>query len=278
MPKAPARVLRRRDYLIFLLLIPLLLVSIFLLPQGVKEKYFILRAGGSPSGVFLSSYTHLRTGHLGGNLCHYLLVMLPILWLESDRRRFYRMMLLLFLLLPPLLSLSSLAAYGGNSCGFSGVVAGLTGYLPYCLYSHLRARGVGLSLNFLFAIFLANAALFFLLRGALLVGGTILLFSLSSLYLTRRWMGEMVELLRSHLEKPRSIRNFPLFGRLMLICLSVCFLLCLPWLLPEEIVVGGKRINVMAHFIGYVLGLFSPIILEARGKSPLQDQLQQTLF
>ncbi|MEM2419173.1 MAG: hypothetical protein QXW77_00875 [Candidatus Hadarchaeales archaeon] len=265
MPKAPAeRVLRRRDHLLFLLLIPFLLVSIFLLPRGVKERYFVLRRG-SLSGVLLSSYVHLETGHLENNLWHYLLVMLPILWLESDRRRFRRMMLLLFLLLPPLLSLSSLVAYGGDSWGFSGVVAGLIGYLPYCVYSHLRARGVGLNLNFLFAIFLANAALLFLLRDALLVGGTILLLSLSSLYPTRRGMREMVELLRSQLGRPRSIRALPLFvWRGTLILLSVCFLFYLPCLLPEEFVVGGEMIDVMGHFIGYVFGLFSPAILEAR--------------
>jgi hypothetical protein len=54
----------------------------------------------------------------------------------------------------------------------------------------------------------------------------------------------------------------PLFYNYLLFFLSLFTIFYLPSLIPSEIKMGGSIINIFSHYIGYLFGLFVPIVID----------------
>jgi hypothetical protein len=82
------------DWLIFFVIIPMVLLLIFALPQAVRDVYFIFHTSDllRLQTYVLSGYTHSELfPHLVTNLAVYGIAMCAIFAFETNRRRFYLM-------------------------------------------------------------------------------------------------------------------------------------------------------------------------------------------
>lgn len=100
--------LKLKDYILFLIFVPAVLTSIYLLPNSFREFMVLYPDNPSLISLFLSNFVHENFGHFAGNLGSYFVIMPLILTQVIDRRRFYIEISLIFLLLPWISSLVTL--------------------------------------------------------------------------------------------------------------------------------------------------------------------------
>ncbi len=130
------------DWAFFFVLIPLVLLIIYLLPQELRDNYFILHtANPTIHTMLLSKYAHSDFSHFSVNLLAYLIWLLSIFSLlfifpiESEKKTFYISSFLFFILLPFILSGLTILYYPSTSSqGFSGITSAFLGYLVYLIY------------------------------------------------------------------------------------------------------------------------------------------------
>ncbi|MEM2250831.1 MAG: hypothetical protein QXU01_04475 [Candidatus Hadarchaeales archaeon] len=249
----------RRELLVFLVFIPLLLFSIFILPLDLKEKYFILHSENpSIPSIFLANYTHSDLTHLSDNLVGYYFVMFPLFAITTGKEFFRKMMLFLFILLPFILSFAYLLAFrSGSTQGFSGIVAGLYGYFLFAVYLNLKDRQRIRKIDEFFPMFLFSLNAFIVVLVHRIVFLLIIIAVVCAFlgFLARKGMRNLFRWLC------KSLKEASLFGRIygsLILCLSLFVVFQLPLLLPAEIIVDGKVINILAHYLGYVFGFFVP--------------------
>jgi len=124
------------EWILFFVIIPDLLILIFLLPQEIKDSYFILNTGElwRLQTYLLNSYTHSQLyPHLVSNVIVYLLALLAVFSFENNRRRFRVMAGCSFLVVPIITSLLTMGLFHFlglevRSQGFSGIVAAFIAY------------------------------------------------------------------------------------------------------------------------------------------------------
>lgn len=137
-----------------LLSIPLLLASIhFLTPTALQQALAFDHARFDGYTLLTAAYVHNSDAHLYSNLVGYALTALYtyVLCLYVDERGWFRRTLMVHLLaLPILVNLTSYAIFttqypdaAPTSRGFSGVVAGLGGFLLVALYVFVKERHDG---------------------------------------------------------------------------------------------------------------------------------------
>jgi hypothetical protein len=151
---------RKRDYLIFYVLIPAILLLLYFVPQNFKESYLILNtADPSIISIFLSNYTHTQFKHFISNSAMYLLLMFLLFNLETNSRLFYKVSALILIFLPILSSLIVIIKIPnmGNVQGFSAVTSALAGYLIYAVYGYLKnVRRLKVNSSFVNLVVLLN--------------------------------------------------------------------------------------------------------------------------
>jgi hypothetical protein len=119
----------------FFILIPVILVLIFLLPQNIKDSYLILNTTHPLEfqTYLLNEFTHSAFNHLFQNLGCYFLAMLIIFSLDCKQIRFKIMAVFSFIVIPIVASIFTIFLFnaigkGVSSQGFSGVVFALLAY------------------------------------------------------------------------------------------------------------------------------------------------------
>ena len=127
------------EWVIFWVVIPALLFVIYLLPQGIKDSYFILDTQNlwQLQTFLLSSYTHSQLyPHLIGNLAFYFVVLMMIFIFENNKRRFRILAGWSFLIVPFISSSLTIilwGIFGRNTTGqgFSAIVGALLAYAMF---------------------------------------------------------------------------------------------------------------------------------------------------
>jgi len=108
---------RAVEWVVFWGLIPAILLSIYALPQPVRDDWFILNTtsmGRIPTW-FLSSYTHSQLyPHLAGNLAFYLVTLLMIFSFEDNRLRFWLVSSVALCLVPFISSFLTVFFWGSS--------------------------------------------------------------------------------------------------------------------------------------------------------------------
>ena len=247
-------------YFVFFILIPLIQIFIYLIPQGIKNSYFILFPS-NPNffSIFLSNYTHSEFNHILSNLVGYLIIMFLLFNLETNKKRFYLVSVLLFLLLPFCYSFVAIRIGSPQSTqGFSTILSGFIGYLIYPVYSYLK-NVYKLPLNGWFpsAVIIINFAIvgIFNLPNTspslkLILEILFVIFTIYIAYIIYKSLIRLKELKQAFNKLNHSIKTY----RLSVTMVSLIFLFYLPFLIPSQIIQNGLLINVLAHYLGYFLG------------------------
>jgi len=124
------------DWLVFFVIIPLLLLVIFALPQPVRDAYFIFHTSDllRLQTWVMNEYTHSELfPHMIGNMVLYFITILAIFSFENNRKRFCLMAGISFLLVPVICSFLTLGLwhfFGSDTSGqgFSGINAAFLAY------------------------------------------------------------------------------------------------------------------------------------------------------
>jgi len=124
------------EWILFFVIIPVVLFLVYLIPQDIKNSYFILHTANpwNLSTWFLFSYTHSQLyPHLVGNIASYLLALLAVFSFENNKQRFWIMAAGSLLLVPVIASLLTISMFtvlgvGVDSQGFSAIGAAFIAY------------------------------------------------------------------------------------------------------------------------------------------------------
>lgn len=261
---------KKIDFFILFLLIPFCWILIYLLPDIIKDSYFILH----PQTLFipqilLSNYTHSSWSHLVSNLIMYLLIMFLIVNFEPNRRYFYNFLIILFFIISCILSTISIILLPTLSTqGASGIIAGLLGYAAFASYRYLKIRlNVQFSNYFVGLIILCNALalwiylprtvneIFFVIFTLIIVLGILINF-----YYSRAGFVQILAIIQQKTSKERPIGLS--FYWIFLLSLLVLAYIGLIILVPINPIQNGVLLNTVVHYFGYVSGLLVPILYD----------------
>ncbi|MDI3502499.1 MAG: hypothetical protein PWR13_309 [Archaeoglobi archaeon] len=277
------RELKSKDFAIFLVFIPALLTSIYMLPSNFKELMVLHPSNPSLLSLFFSNFVHNDLKHFAGNLCWYCFLMFLILMQVIDRRKFYIEMALIFLVLPwvnSIVVILHLKSFFAGVLGFSSIVSALFGYLFYSTCYYVR-KEYGIKFDnflnfiiFIFGVFTFNLAVGMLIYAIYTVCAIFFLISVASLYAflyfernnLREILDKISHLLRSK-RKTKILEGFTVW-----LSLFSSFAAALV-IFPATIVMDGNIVNIVSHLIGYGFGIVFPMVIEAvleRGRAGVE--------
>lgn len=127
-----------------LVLVPLVLLGVFLLPEPLRRGFVFEYGDPTLLTAYVAPFVHLSGSHLLVNLVGYALV-LPTVYalsvLSDTRGRFWIVFVTFVAVFPPLLSALNLAIPRPSyAVGFSGVVLAFVGYLPIAIAEYLEVH------------------------------------------------------------------------------------------------------------------------------------------
>ncbi len=258
---------KKIDYFFFLLFIPVLLLSIFLLPDSIKNHFILKTSNPTLLSMFLSNYVHLNILHFLGNVLAYFFIIFLILNFETNRKLLYTTSLLMFLIMPFVSSFLLIRLFPTlpPSLGFSAIVAGFMGYLVYSSYKYVK-------------IFFYTKINLFLLYLVLMINLIVVAYNLKTPFRFQLFIFAISiilvyfnkiaikEIWKQIILKTKNLLIEKLIRRLiyyyLLFVLTIFSIFYLPNLIPSNIIEGGSLINIFSHYIGYIFGLFVPIIID----------------
>lgn len=127
--------------------IPAILLFIGALPLHQQQQWILNLNDPRVLQIYLSNFVHGDIPHLANNILSYILLMLFIfpLAVSAGKQRTLGIVSILFLtVLPVLVSVYSIVTLGDTSAetvvGFSGVVAGYSGALPFFIAYHVNEK------------------------------------------------------------------------------------------------------------------------------------------
>lgn len=127
--------------------VPTILLFIGALPLHQQQLWALNLNDPTAVQLYLSNFVHGDIPHLANNILSYLLLMLFIfpLAVSAGKQRALAIVSVLFLtVLPILVSSYSIATLGGTNAetvvGFSGVIAGYAGALPFFIAYHVNEK------------------------------------------------------------------------------------------------------------------------------------------
>jgi hypothetical protein len=253
---------KNREYALFFGIIPLVLFLFFGLPENLQNQIILKPLEPTIISAFFSNYLHTNIEHLAGNLSFYLIVMLLLFNLETDKKRFYVTALGLFVILPLISSASIILVLSriNSSLGFSGIVSGFLGYMVYTLYAKVKQNYYSqLTYKFLWLLLMLNVFVWSISwpnYNSLIISSV-----MTVLLLYANWKAIKETWLKININVKSSVKGFlPRIGFISLTLAFAVFGMLI--LLPRDIVNQGNMINILAHYIGYQCGWILPVIYD----------------
>ncbi len=249
-----------------LVAVPLLLAAVHLFaPETLKQTLAFSHERFSVYTLSTAAYVHNGQAHLVGNIVGYLLATIYAYMLcvaVNERRWFWQTFVVFLVALPILVSLSSYVIFSTwfpaaspVSRGFSGVVAGFAGFLLVALAVYVQKRYstelggvVGVSS---FLVLMATIDFIYSGRVRLVVGGLVAagIALQAGSYI---WQSE-VNL--NELDRRQVVQDV---GAVVLVFAVLGYIVVS--MFPAEIVRGGSTTNIIAHAMGFLLGVILPIL------------------
>lgn len=267
---------KKTDWIVYFVIIPGIMLLI-LLPVNIKQKFILDLKNPTLLSVFAHSYTHSDSTHFLGNVTIYLLTIFATLNIETNKARFYQISVL-FLLLLPIISTIPIAQLVGTLPplqGFSGIVSGFLGYTIYVVYAFLESRYEYINSTFLFMLVMLNFMTISLIRKQFFIYLFVILFSLIFLVLNIQNIIRLTHEFVGYIQRIPKKAIFEFLYKTFVAILLVFLTFSLPMLLPAILVTNGTIINIISHYIGWIFGLFLPILLDfflrARTNELIQD-------
>jgi hypothetical protein len=261
----------KKDFLFFYVMVPSLILLIYSIPQNIKTEYLVLFPS-EPTliSMFFSNYTHSSFFHLRESLIAYFIIVFSLYNLETDKKFFYKVSLFFFVLLPFLSSIGTIymTPYVNSEQGFSTILSAFTGYLIYAVYGYLKNLerlqinksfiGLILTINFSYVMILNPLVSDFL--------KTLLVISFVC-FIVGSWVtikAILREIIQNFIELKSNSLIFKIY-KISIFLTVIALLFSFPKLIPSNIKLGDNVvIGVFQHYIGYLFGITSPLIMEMK--------------
>ena len=258
------------DFLIYLVIIPLLLIVIFLFPSWVTDFFKLNLNQPNLISIFFSNYTHQAFSHLAGNLIAYFILILLILSIEKNKKEFYGFSVFAFFIFPFVIYpvtqffFNLFHIYGfPPMLGFSGIVAFFNGYFFYCLYKFLKVvafkelklQFVVLLLTLDIIVWAVSILNFYLILLTLLFLALLIFNNLQGIKGVLLYLNKKI--IRN--DKPKRPINWKGFGIFVLFLVPLFTLISL---LPSNPRTPIGIVNTPVHFFGLIMGIFLPYLYE----------------
>lgn len=262
-------------HLFFFIIVPLVLISIHLMPKKTKENYFTLEAfDPSPISMLTSNFSHYGLFHLLYNLISYLVLIFLIFNIEKKKDLFNKVSILIFVFLPFLSSLivylypEKLLINGFSIRGFSSIVSAFMGYSLYSFYVYLKKK-FNNNLNHLFFSLLISISLLMVLWTRKMMKLVIfdILLILFQVYWNRKKIKKTLINIQEEWTKKwkndflKWLYDVPVTVATLTLGLSLVIIL------PTQIIQKGSLINTPSHYLGYMFGALIPILINKRNKT-----------
>lgn len=276
--------------MILFLGIPLLLLGIFFLPEAIQSNFILNMDSPSILSIFLSNYVHFGWNHLLGNILTYLIAMFLIFKYEEDLNLLVFSSAIAFFLSPFMLFFTKVIFLKNSdffsipTAGFSGIASFFLGYFLVVFYLRFTKEvDSRRRLNILYFLFVLGVFIFsFQLNSikvkipvllAIEVRAISLIATIFFLTISARDLKKIIlnELFRKNL-KEKFLKSYYEIYMFLFSFLVVIFSVSL--LIPKEIVVGNSVTNVFSHYIGYLFGIFSGILIK-KNQSRLIEIVEQ---
>ncbi len=238
----------------WLVSVPAFLTLVYLLPNSLEEGLVLNYNNPSPMTFFTTAFVHSGVGHLAGNLISYVMLVVPLYLmcaLSGLKKRFYCLFAVFIFIFPLIISGINFHYLDvKTSRGFSGIDSAFLGFLPVAVFYYLRDR-LELDLG------TSNSV------GLLLVGTEILVLIYSGLSAVFLVVLGLIAFYLWRIQRRTDLNSLKeAFGRkgyFELSAVSISLFLTMPFLLfHQDIVVGGRTVNILSHYSGFFLGFFVP--------------------
>jgi hypothetical protein len=250
-------------FFFYFILIPAVLVVLYLNSDMLNQSLALYPNNPTLLSIIGSNYFHTQQGHLLSNLIFYFILMPFAFFFDylTNKKMLLVNMVLLFVLLPvvsSLLDIVVLREIGAMlpSYGFSAIVAGIFGYLAFSLFRYVRDyHGVRFEkgiFQMMWLIIYINLAFISFVYGIYLLVIIIVFLFILSIINSYRQYGQVFLKMKNAGRFHRT-----LFFTAFILCLMVGPL-CL---FPVTILIGSIFINIYAHYVGYIFGLFVPAMV-----------------
>jgi hypothetical protein len=253
---------------IYFLIIPLIIILIYLLPESTKIALSLNTGNPSLCCLITSGYTHLTFNHFFYNFVIYLFIILFIFYFDSKRdiKLLFLNLILIFLILQIFYSLLSIGlfSYFGKHVldkGFSTILAGLIGYLPISYVYFLKNKekiDFKNSYYLLLLFFSFNLSLITLINGWYLVLIILIPFFLICLYLSFHDLQKIQDFFID-LSRKKSFGSLYILIVGMLLCLFAAI-----GLFPASLKGDSGITNIFAHYVGFVYGFTIPTFVSLK--------------
>jgi hypothetical protein len=264
------------DWSVFFFVIPLIFLLIFLIPQNIKDSFFILNPSHfSYPSLLLNNFTHSSfLTHLFPNIVLYYIMMFLVFNFETNQKFFYYFMGILFVPISILLSLCSIYILPLTIQGASGIIAGIMGYAIYSSYKYFKTlQKIEIHDYFVFFIFLINAFIVLVTVPppsyvsqiqSWIFSLFIFIVMLITLYFERKAIIQILLLIQNKVRNPKNSVILLIYWILLGSFLFSAYL-GLTTLIPPNPAQGGVIIHSFIHYGGFISGLFIPVICERLG-------------
>ena len=254
------RLLKKKDFLCFLIIPILVNIVIYNLPNGIKGKFILEIKSPTLLAMYFSNFTHTDLSHLAVNMLLYAIYLTLAFSIMSDINRFRLFGLSAFLVVPFLSSsmLTKFYPVNGNALGFSGIVAALMGYYIYPLYEYLKKQYMPeLDLyRFVISVFAINILIWSLFTpGILIILLALFLLMISGLHLIKDIKIFFIHYLAKYPDEQKMTQIKAVIRDSIYI--SSAFAITL--IIPKNITISYGSINLLGHAIGYMYGLLLPL-------------------
>ncbi|MBN1860856.1 MAG: hypothetical protein JW840_05280 [Candidatus Thermoplasmatota archaeon] len=250
--------------IVYFIVIPLVLVTVFVFSESLKESLLLYPKSPTFLSMLGSNFLHTDLFHLLSNLVLYLVLMVLVFTFDAltNPMMLFVNMILLFVLLPLVSSLANVVGFSfigvNHAClGFSAVVAGLFGYLAFSFLHYIKEyhtvrfeRGI---FQLLWFILYINLALISVIYGFYLGAVVLCVLIGLSFYYTYKDLGKIFQLGKTVQSRFHRV--------LILLSLFFCLSTVTQALFPERLVVNGMVVNILAHYVGYMVGFFVPAVV-----------------
>jgi len=257
-----------KDYvteIIIFLIVPTVVVSVFFLPQNIKNSLKSDLLKFNMINFYTSVFTHGNFIHLISNLTSYYIytsLSYCLSRLSNKKTWFLKCYLIFFLILPLInnFSLIILNKYylGGKlppSCGLSGIISAILGLTPISLFVFLKKSGAQLNLEKFMLLIICSSVLLisYSYKHIFLLLITVAIL-LVSIIVGRKELKSIYRLIK---EMPlQDISSY----FLAIITISLYFVGVIA-IFPNTIIVNGNVVDIISHYLGWTMGLFIPDLL-----------------
>lgn len=266
-----------KDLLIFFILIPIINIIIFILPTALKKSLMLNLNSPAILNIFVSNYLHLTLSHWISNLVAYFIIIFLIFNLETSKKRLYYISLVGLLAIPFILFIGVKALFNlfrigfPPTLGFSGIVCFFLGYLLFVTYRYCKTHYYSeLKYYLVYIILIFNVLLWLIFNNSINKNAIYLLIVAVVLEITLiisnfKGLKEVSRGILFELSSRSGQRKINWY-KFVIFILVMAFNLSLITIVPKVVIVNDSIINTIAHFLGYLLGVFIPFVFLWREK------------